>query len=211
MQVGRQRAGVRLGLVCAAMFYCTPLAAQLSNSPHDLDSYLGTWDADRCGVCHLLNTGEAAPIAWMSQLPEGSRYTVYGSGRLRSPSLDAWIGEPDGSSLMCLSCHDGVSGSNVGHAPEGLGTDLSDDHPVSFVYDAALAARDGFLADPFTTQVTLEGADGSMRTGSIDQLMLEGGKLQCVSCHNVHGGNAASGRLKMSNDGSRLCTTCHLK
>jgi len=42
-------------------------------------------------------------------------------------------------------------------------------------------------------------------------MLIEGGKMQCVSCHNVHGGYADSGRLKMSNEGSRLCLTCHLK
>ena len=64
--------------------------------------------------------------------------------------------QPDGASKLCLSCHDGtialgavggrttpiaVSGGPTmpTTAPGYLGTDLSGSHPISFVYDNALA------------------------------------------------------------------------
>ena len=57
--------------------------------------------------------------------------------------------QPDGSSILCLSCHDGTIaiGSTNNVLPPGsiLGTDLSDDHPISFVYNSTLVAADGQL------------------------------------------------------------------
>lgn len=188
-----------------------PVFPQLSNSPHDLGAHTSDWDSEQCEICHVLGTGSVQTAAWLSELPSPSSYTVYGSGAARSSTLDAWIGQPDGSSLMCLGCHDGTTALDIGHGPRSLGTDLSDDHPISFVYDGALAWRDGSLADPPSTQITLLDPGGGSRTGTIDQLLLEGGKMQCVSCHDVHGRYANPGLLKMSNEGSRFCLTCHLK
>lgn len=34
--------------------------------------------------------------------------------------------------------------------PSNLGTDLSGDHPISFVYDQALAQQDSHVKDPAT-------------------------------------------------------------
>ena len=67
-------------------------------------------------------------------------------------------GQPDGVSLLCLSCHDGTValdayGGDPGNAGTigdqfDLGTDLNNDHPISIVYDSALATLDGGLHDP---------------------------------------------------------------
>jgi hypothetical protein len=89
--------------------------------------------------------------------------------------LDGLNATPGGSSKLCLSCHDGtlaIGNVNVlngnanasiamlGTGPGGtmapgqgvtsgftrfLGTDLSNDHPISLTYNSALAARDGEL------------------------------------------------------------------
>ncbi|MEF9427438.1 MAG: hypothetical protein L0956_09840, partial [Candidatus Mariimomonas ferrooxydans] len=80
--------------------------------------------------------------------------------------------------------------------PAMLGTDLSDDHPVSFVYDTALAASNPELADPSTlpSEVKLD----------------KHGQLQCTACHDPH--NDTNGKfLVMSNIYSDLCTACHRK
>jgi predicted CXXCH cytochrome family protein len=92
-----------------------------------------------------------------------------------------------------------------------VGSDLSDDHPISFVYDSDLAARDGFLADPGTEFVALQALDGRLLTGTIEQLLLEGGKVQCVSCHDAHDRFGHRSLLKVTDERSVLCEVCHRK
>lgn len=77
-----------------------------------------------------------------------------------------------------------------------LGTDLSNDHPISFNYTSALAAQRGGLVEPATLT-------GIVKLGS-------SGQLQCTSCHDAHT-DTNSKFLVMSNTASALCRTCHIK
>jgi predicted CXXCH cytochrome family protein len=123
------------------------------------------------------------------------------------------VGQPDASSKLCLSCHDGtVALENFGGTTTGthfisgaalLGTDLRNDHPVSFTYDAALASADGGLKNPTTTP--------SGMGGTITANMLFSGKMQCASCHDVHNSGGQPDLLVKSNNASALCLTCHSK
>ncbi len=74
-----------------------------------------------------------------------------------------------------------------------LGTDLSDDHPISFKYDAALVSADGQLRPP--------PASGSVRLDGNNE-------LQCTSCHEPHDSQNPS-FLVVNNTASALCVTCH--
>ena len=191
--------------------FVSPAEAQYMPSPHELDRWVaGVGDARECEVCHVLATGQPSDPAWMTSLPAAARYRVYGEDR-RSRTLDAIVGPPDGSSLMCLSCHDGTAASDIGHSPRPVGSDLSDDHPISFVYDSDLAARDGFLADPSTEVIALQALDGRLLSGTIEQLLLEGGKVQCVSCHDAHDRFGQRSLLKVTDERSVLCEVCHRK
>ncbi len=76
------------------------------------------------------------------------------------------MGQPTGASRMCLSCHDGTIALGAiasspteiplrgdirfipEYSPSNLGTDLSDDHPISFVYDETLWLNDRKLREP---------------------------------------------------------------
>lgn len=130
----------------------------------------------------LHNSAPVAPL-WNRAL-SGATYTPY-----TSSTLDAAVDQPTGSSKLCLSCHDGTIalGAVISRAqaiemaggvtvmpagPALLGTDLGDDHPISFVYDGALSAQDAQLRHPgtLTDAVKLD------RTG----------QLQCRSCHDPH-------------------------
>jgi predicted CXXCH cytochrome family protein len=139
---------------------------------------------------------------------EGCTAPVY-----TSDSLDANdVTQPDGQSKLCLSCHDGtVAVDNFGGTTTGttfvtgnalLDTNLGNDHPISFTYNSALATLDGGLEDPSTATSGL----GS----TIDADMLFGGSLECASCHDVHD-NTIAPFLRVSNSGSALCLTCHIK
>ena len=98
----------------------------------------------------------------------------------------------------CNECHDT---KEYGVTQAFLTTDLSNDHPVSFTYNSALATADGELRDPSVN---------SGLGGSIANTMLSNGKLECTSCHNVHDPQYEPFLIKPNNN-SQLCTTCHIK
>jgi hypothetical protein len=99
-----------------------------------------------------------------------------------------------------------------------IGTDLTNDHPISFTYDAALVTAKAGL-NPTTTVIT--GKTGviirTAGTQDIATQMLFSSKLECASCHepHQHGDSGTPGSnfpfLVMSNQGSQLCLTCHAK
>ncbi|WP_448189070.1 hypothetical protein [Azospirillum sp. sgz301742] len=122
------------------------------------------------------------------------------------------LGQPGGASKLCLSCHDGtlavgqvgvlngkanqtatMTGTGTGGtmpAGEGattgftrrLGTDLSNDHPISFTYDDALATKDGELRKPSTSANLI----ATRSHGVTPTLPLESGQMQCTTCHDPH-------------------------
>jgi predicted CXXCH cytochrome family protein len=185
--------------------------AQITGSSHDFSA--AAWNTSNneiCIVCHTPHNATILPDAplWNHALSAVTNYTLYASG-----TLNATMGQPDGSSKLCLSCHDGtVAIENYGGVTSGatfmsggplLGTALSNDHPVSFLYDAALAGADPGLQNPTTA---LSGLGGT-----INQNMLISGRMQCSSCHDVHNGAGIVGLLLKSNSHSALCLTCHIK
>jgi predicted CXXCH cytochrome family protein len=133
-------------------------------------------------------------------------YTLYDS-----PTLDADVQQPTGASRLCLSCHDGSiaidsyggrRGTRYLSASEGAIAgdveELSNDHPISFTYDSALASEDTELHDPQARSDTRE--------------LLVDGKVECMSCHDVHNTDAKDMKLlRVDNRGSALCLTCHDK
>ncbi len=158
---------------------------------------------DQCHTPHNADTTVADAPLWNSDATTGTpvtttAFTPYSSGTLNA-LMDATDGI-DGSARLCMSCHDGSGGPN-------LGTDLSDMHPVSFFYDSGLALADGGLEDPSAK------LSGLTTAGTIADDMLSNDKMQCASCHDIHstGTDKASGYLVMLNTGGALCKTCHIK
>jgi predicted CXXCH cytochrome family protein len=161
-----------------------------------------------CVFCHTPHAAQPEAPLWNHQLPSGQTYTPYDSSTLDSAPKP---GQPTGKSILCLACHDGtVALGALANPPTGqtmdlggtfltpadrgyLGTDLADDHPISFLYDNNLAIADGELATP----------------GTID-LPLESGELQCTSCHDPHEKDVVPFLRKASLNGV-LCTTCHVR
>jgi len=158
-----------------------------------------------CVFCHTPHAASPVQPLWNRYQPVGA-YTVYSSS-----SLDAVPGQPTGSSKLCLSCHDGTialgsvlsEGQTIQMAgglttmplsDANLGTDLSDDHPVSFRYDSVLAGRDPKLRAP-------AGLTGDVRLDANQE-------LQCTACHDAHD-NTFGDFMMMDNTNSQLCTTCH--
>ena len=97
-----------------------------------------------------------------------------------------------------------------------MGTDLSNDHPISINYANALAGGYGGLRPTtylYSTWDTLlnAGTGGYSATTKAVSTMLDAtGKMQCTSCHGAHA-NSEGYQLRMSNKGSALCFACHNK
>jgi len=134
----------------------------------------------------------------------GSTYTV-------TNTTTAPVGQPNGKSAKCMACHEGrpdgpavdAYGGDAGgdyfvNGPEAFGTDLTQHHPVSFDY---LDADQGGLNDSTTTP------SGRTRTGTIDQDVLEGGQVQCTSCHDQHDNSKGDYLFETVQENS--CFVCH--
>lgn len=182
----------------------------IQGTSHDFRNY--TPSGELCVPCHAphnANTTVPNSPLWNHQVTSQT-FTPYSSN-----SLDAVTGQPSGVSKLCLSCHDGLTAvDNYGGSTDGtwfitgreqMGTDLSNDHPISFVYDPALANSDGELNDPSNTTTVLG--------GTIQNDLLSGGTtMECSSCHDVHNGYSYNPELlKITMNGSTLCLTCHAK
>lgn len=197
--------------VCALL--TTGLYAVITGSLHDF-SGSGWAGGEICLPCHTPHNAKVAPddlVPLWNHDVTAAVFTLYSSP---TGTLDAGpLGQPAGVSKACLSCHDGTValdayGTNV-PVPNmiggvyDLGIDLSNDHPISFTYDTALATADGELFDPAT--------DPSGLGGTIGNDMLFAGQLECASCHDVHNTAAVASLLVKSNAASALCLTCHDK
>lgn len=200
--------------VLLAAFFLLPasvLQAQQSivNSPHNLSvSGPGTIRAvseDRvCVFCHTPHGARTNAPLW-NRRDSAAYYIPYDS-----LTITAKPGQPTGSSKLCLSCHDGtialgdlvseqtnipMGGSDV--LPPGLsriGTDLRDDHPISFSYAQSLSRPQGELAPPHSW-------DPSIKLDAF-------GMMQCTTCHDPHD-NQWDKFLVMSNHSASLCRECH--
>lgn len=187
-------------------------AQTIVGTDHDLSGVQGT-GGEICVVCHTphnADTSVAEAPLWNHAVTTAD-FTVYSS-----PTFDGGpSGQPGGASRLCLSCHDGTValdafGGGAGTAGNVIapgdaayiGIDLSNDHPISFIYDSALATSDGGLADPATANSGLG--------GTIDADMLFAGNMECASCHDVHD-STITPFLRVSNDASAMCLTCHNK
>lgn len=212
--------------VLLLLLYSITFGQGLRDSHHDFSgvSWSGNEYCKPCHTPHNANMEVPTSPLWNHQITNAA-FEMYAS-----PTLDGIFGQPTGKTKLCLSCHDGTvavenhSGSTDGTRFVGFGnvtTDLRNDHPISLIYDSALASADSELHDPSTTPSGLG--------GTIEEDLLENDRLECTSCHDVHisrntqgcigchqihtGGEMITKTLSLwkSNDNSALCLTCHKK
>lgn len=161
-----------------------------------------------CIFCHAPHHARIDISSLWNRQDSTTTYTKY-----QSSTMYATVGQPTGSSKLCLSCHDGTIAlgalvsdpaeiafaGGVRFFPEissKLGTDLSDDHPISFVYDSSLVLSNVELVQPLSLP---------------SQLNLDNNQqLQCTTCHDPHD-NSYGKFLVMTNASSALCKSCHIK
>jgi len=165
-------------------------------------------EGEVCIFCHTPHRARSdIPSLW-NRADSNAVYTTYDSSTMR-----ATVGQPTGASALCLSCHDGtialgaVLSRQAGisfppemtfltpNRPSYIGTDLADDHPVSFNYQDALGAGNTELVMPANLPVNVR--------------LDKAGMLQCSACHDPHD-NGNTKFLVMDNRNAALCRSCHL-
>jgi len=179
-------------------------------------------EAEVCVFCHTPHGASSQPSPLWNQVFSPAGYVPY-----NSPSIQAAVGQPTGYSKLCLSCHDGtiaigtvlnVRGQSAsiqmngtafdGTMPTGaslIGTNLLNDHPVSFVYDQSLRTTDGELADPATLST------GAVRLYPGTSLTVRDA-VQCTSCHDPHTDVQPKFlRKPVKGQADNLCLSCHDK
>lgn len=154
-----------------------------------------------CVFCHTPHSANPAVPLW-NHAAGASTYQTY-----TSRSLEASPGQPNGSSKLCLSCHDGtvavgltVRRGNLldvtlASRSTSLGADLRNDHPVSF----EPRAGSELYWPPNLGQVRGDAQ----------------GRLQCTSCHDPHddynGKFLVVAQVDAGGRGGYLCRACHNK
>ncbi|MBN1475537.1 hypothetical protein JXA47_02170 [Candidatus Sumerlaeota bacterium] len=176
------------------------------DSPHNLSvtgpGPIHAISEDRiCIFCHTPHGSRTSAPLW-NRNDSTASYQPY-----ESSSLDAAPGQPTGTSKLCLSCHDGTIAlgqlvstfqvipmtGGVTTLPPGhglIGTDLRDDHPISFV---------PVLGNPELAPPSAWGE--ALRLDAL-------GEFQCTTCHDPHD-NVYGDFLTMDNTDGAMCLVCH--
>jgi len=195
------------GVVVLALLHAASVQGAVADTLHNLSAtgpgaIKAPGVGELCVFCHTPHRASMTRALWNRDLPPIT-YNLYASS-----TLEATLKQPTGASRLCLSCHDGTTALGNLRVPPAtgpvslgpltgrasLGTDLSDDHPVSFVYDPTLALKQGQLADPSTLPKIV----------ALDTTK----QMQCTSCHDPHD-NRFRKFLRLEDRGGALCTACH--
>ena len=185
----------------------TSAFALIVNSGHDFTS-LG-WTNEICAPCHTPHNAIAGAGPLWSHATSGQTFTMYNNAF--SSTIDMTIaGQPQGISMACLSCHDGVTfmddfigttsatpSVQMAAITANLGTDLTNDHPISITYDNTVDTA-------FRTIAIASAAPYNLVFFGTNQ-------VECATCHDVHNGTAIAAMLRSTNVGSQLCLGCHIK
>jgi hypothetical protein len=226
------------------MLYANGQGDGVVGSPHDFtDGLKGgtggsaiseTWNFrnEICRVCHVPHDHARTMkrytngLLWNHAVDSTTVFQMYDN--TWSSTIDQTVSpQPDGTSKLCLGCHDGAVGIDVfdsradnyatavnittydaGYRVPGYGDgDLHGTHPISITYPAAGVAGE-FNAGTATW------TSGDTITSTLDN-----GKVQCSTCHDVHDQESiaathllrAPQTVAQGGTASQLCLTCHIK
>ena len=169
----------------------TELPSLLGDGPTFLRNFDAAAEAatDFCLKCHSSEQGQAS---------EATHWRAVGVAHIKG-GRDRYAlasGGLDTESARCVSCHDGVSAKEArfGTAASrsvGFAGDPRRDHPVGIAYGGRGKS------------------DARLQSASLlpSEVRLPGGKVSCVSCHNLY--SSEPNHLVVPIDGSKLCLTCH--
>ncbi len=194
--------------------------AGVSGTLHDLSGGTG----QICVACHTPHGAQSSsngPLWNRNYDNSATTYTTYTNTGTFDMGPVVGLGP---QSLACLSCHDGTASQLVNYPGPGaansnydltstsfnnqnnnslINTDLTDDHPVGFVYNPGADAQ----VNNFPTAVNGVIANVFPLYGASNNT------FECATCHDVH--NIAHPArdpvyfLRTSNNQSALCGACH--
>ncbi|MEO5376986.1 MAG: cytochrome c3 family protein [Magnetococcus sp. DMHC-6] len=181
-----------------------------------------------CLSCH---DGTVA-IDSIVNMPGSGRYSEGSKTSHQESFLDSWVNtatttkapkhaamgtsSPDTSAMGCMSCHNGDLANDF--TVFYIGTDLRNDHPIGVDLPTNRIGID--FANPTVTQTTMAFYDqnGNNKADSNEVRFLKTGssyRVECASCHDPHGVAPSHGAqinpsfLRVNNQNSTLCLTCH--
>lgn len=235
-------------LVLSTVSYAVPISN--GSNPHNM-SNLATHSGPKaaptlsggtdqiCVFCHTPHSAAPKTPLWNRPDPKTASFPVYGAPLEinRDAAAMALTGYdasdptkyPNGTSRMCLSCHDGATSIGVvlAGAPITMETgsdvlvndgimgniqgviDLASSHPVSFKYNNTVKAT---LLD------TNKPGAYQLPGGTIDVPLDADERMQCTTCHDPHedtSGDASYGNLPFwrhqgnANSYVEVCNDCH--
>lgn len=231
--------GLSLGATLA--FADVNAGTGIVGSSHDMNKFTSSDPYGRvCAYCHTphhaiepgTNGADYLPL-WSHQLTT-QNYTKYDSSSLVADIQDPLVGP----TRLCMSCHDGVvaidqhygstgtmfqipgrvgdvfdSTGSMKKGSIGVGTngDLSNDHPVGFLYDDVVAKMPNDIFPSSTSFI-------NNLAGKKISDCLTNGYMTCATCHDVHNkdnvadaGNTYNFFLYAPEQGSQICLSCHNK
>ena len=204
------------------------LNASMQGSKHDLSAtnfYAPSDNASTeiCVFCHTPHSSRTSDITgplWNRGITDTSVFVLYGG----------ISGIPNNPTLVCLSCHDGISARGqasavasgyVHNAINGPGQGTSIAYPNCFschsgsdIYPDATWTVGPDLTDDHPVSISYESArlasPNFFELTPKNGLKLYDGNVECSSCHDPHE-TANTAFLRLSNSASALCTSCHIK
>jgi len=148
---------------------------------------------DLCLTCHTPHlTAARAPLLDRSPAPA------------RSVALrQAFGAELSAASLLCMSCHDGVTAKDVYTSTHSmvLSEELGGYPAPSRALSSHPIGNEYPLADTKYHSISMVQSDGRIK--------LPAGRVQCTSCHDPHNTERHPKMLVKSNNHSSLCLSCH--
>jgi len=204
----------------------TAQPSQVANTLHNLSvsgpgEIRALTETEVCKFCHIPHNPVVREPLWAHRLSPIQDYRtpeLRRAGRRR-----VTIPQPDGSSRLCLSCHDGtVALGDVGGEPGPiamagaqrlgpgrrgfLGTDLSGSHPISFVVPNGDPPDLPADRDMGLRSLSLVRSDPDVELDSQ-------GKMQCTTCHDPHDDRyyqpGRVPRFWVKPSVTEVCLTCH--
>ncbi len=183
--------------------------AKITVTSHNLSGL--SKESDTCLYCHIPNKrGNIQTPLWDSSASK-TKFTIYKHSKIEGGS--------DTYSMLCLSCHDGISSKNsivslgdqdyfnsdeIKITSRSRGLTLNsygdlDDHPVSIEYPVN---KSGFkdINEPLV---------GQWKNAITVSDILKNGKVECESCHDPHFTSEDGKFLRNQNYRSQLCLSCH--
>lgn len=212
--------------------------AGVGGSKHDMSifgssNFSGTFIGDNdetCVYCHTPHAsyGSQTPL-WNKNLASPARnFTVYSS-----PTMNTTPSNPPSTiSMLCLSCHDGVTAINAllnapgsgNPAISATGSDqigdlgplakwvnIGDGDPSTGAPYAIDLSDDHPVSIDYTT--VADGVEFVLSPVGVN--LVNNQFVECTSCHDPHNGTpdgiGGSEFMIMSNASSALCFACHIK